>query len=146
MTGSQHVSSAMDNLKWGVKGGVGFALFYCAWVGALYLVAGSEALSRQGVSLTTIMSTYLCVGVVAGAVVGLLRPLTKNGFGAFVVGYIAAVPVTAGLVVCLNGWPTTWTARWWHEFPILVLVFGTMVGLELSRRAGGPRARSHPKK
>ena len=146
MTGMRHRSTTTANLKWGVKGGLGMALFYCMWVGVLYVLRGPEPFSRQGVSLTTVVATYLAVGVVAGGVVGLLRPLTGNGFGAFVVGYVAALPITAGLMICVTGWPTTWTARWWHEFPILVLIFGTMVGFELNRRAEDLRARSDPKK
>ena len=134
MTWSRHVSTAMGNLKWGVKGGLGIASFYCVWVGGLYLLGGPEPFSRLGVSLTSVIATYLVGGVAAGAVIGLLRPLSRNDFGAFVVGYLAAVPITAGLMIRLDGWPTAWTVRRWHEFPILVLVFGTMVGFELSRR------------
>jgi hypothetical protein len=102
---------------------------------------GPEPFSRLGVSLATVMATYVTVGVLAGAVIGLLRPLTGNGFGAFVVGYLAAVPITAGLMTCLKGWPSTWTTGSWHSFPMLVLIFGTMVGYELDRRADELRAR-----
>ena len=126
-----HVSRAIANLKWGVKGGLTLAAFYCVWVGVLFLIGGPESL---GVGLTRLMATYVAVGVVAGAVMGLLRPLTGNDFGAFVVGYLAAVPITAGLMICLYGWPSTWTARLTHEFPMLVLVFGTIVGFQLTRR------------
>jgi hypothetical protein len=128
------VPTVMGNLKWGVKGGLGIASLYCVWVGVLYLLQGSEPFSRQGVGLPTVLATYVAVGVIAGAVIGLLRPLTRNDFGAFVVGYLAAVPITAGLMICVNGWPTAWTVRRWHEFPVMVLLFGTMVGFELSRR------------
>jgi hypothetical protein len=135
MTRPSHLSKAIGNLKWGVKGGVGGAAVYCLWVGLLFLIRGPEAFSRLGVSLTTVIATYLAVGVLAGAVIGLLRPLTGNDFGAFVVGYLAAVPIAAGIMICLRGWPTTWPARLWHVYPMLVLIFGTMVGFELSRRA-----------
>ena len=145
MTRPLRESKAVGNLKWGVKGGLGFAAVYCLWVGLLFLIGGPETFRRLGVTLTTVIATYVTVGVVAGAVIGLLRPLTGNGFGAFVVGYLAAVPITAGLMICLSGWPSTWAGRRWHEFPILVLVFGTMVGFELNRRADELRARSDPK-
>jgi hypothetical protein len=119
------------------------ALIYCVWVGGLYLLEGPEPFSRLGVSLTSVIAAYLG-GVAGGAIIGLLRPLTRGDFGAFVVGYLAAVPITAGLAICLNGWPTTWTGRRWDEFPMLVLIFGTIVGFELSRRRDELRPQPPP--
>jgi hypothetical protein len=145
MTQPLHVSTAIGNAKWGVKGGLRAAVVYCLWVGLLFLIGGPETFSRLGVTLTTVMATYVTVGVLAGAVIGLLRPLTGNGFGAFVVGYLAAVPITAGIMICLKGWPSTWTIGLWHSFPMLVLIFGTMVGYELDRRADELRARPDSK-
>jgi len=91
-----HVSKAIGNLKWGVKGGLAFAAVYCLWVGLLSLIGGPETFSHLGVTVTSLMATYVAVGVLAGAVIGLLRPLTGNDFGAFVVGYLAALPITTG--------------------------------------------------
>jgi len=121
------------------------AIIYCVWVVVLYLLGGSEPFSRLGITLTRLILTYLAVGVVAGGVIGLLRPLTQTGLGAFLVGYPAAMPITAGLMICIYGWPTIWTRRVWHEYPYLVLVFGTMVGYELDRRVNKPREQSDRK-
>lgn|SRR5678815_3774769 len=136
------VSKAIGNLKWGVKGGLTLAVGYCLWVGLLFLIGGPETFSHLGVSPTTVIAAYVAMGVLAGAVIGLLRPLAGSGdFGAFVVGYLAAVPIAGGGMICFDGWPSTWPARSWHEFPMFVLVFGTIVGHHLSRRADELRAK-----
>ena len=124
MTRPTHVSKAIGNLKWGVKGGLRFAVFYSLWIGLLFLIGGPETFGRLGVTVTRLMATYVAVGVLAGAMIGLLRPLTGNDFGAFVVGYLTAVPITAGFGICLNGWPSTWTTRRWHEFRSSSWYFG----------------------
>ena len=101
------VSKAIGNLKWGVKGGLTLAVFYSLWIGLVFLIGGADTFGRLGVSPTTVIAAYVTMGVLAGAVIGLLRPLTGNGFGAFVVGYLAAVPIAAGGMICFDGWPST---------------------------------------
>jgi len=133
---------ALRNLKWGVSGGLGIASLYCVWVVLLYLIQGADPFSRQRVSLTTVIATYLASGLVAGAVVGLLRPWTENGFGAFVVGLLAGVPITAGLMVCVAGWPSAWSNNDQRGFPVLAIMVGTALGYELNRRANERRRES----
>jgi hypothetical protein len=127
--------NAVNNVKWGVSGGLGIASFYCIWVIVVYTLAGAEAFTRQGVSLQAVIATYLVVGVSAGALIGLFRRWAENWFGAFVVGLAAGVPIAAGLMICINGWPTTWSHRTRHLFPMFSVVAGSAVGFLLNRRA-----------
>jgi hypothetical protein len=127
----------LRNLRWGVSGGLGIASRYTVWVVVLYLILGTDPFSRQGVRLPTVGGTYLVSGLVGGAVVGLLRPWADNGFGAFVVGLLAGVPITAGLMVCVAGWPSAWSNNDQRGFPVLAIMVGTALGYELNRRANG---------
>jgi hypothetical protein len=118
---------------------LGTASFYCAWVIVVYLLAGDEPFRRQGVSLQAVVATYLAVGVSAGAVIGLLKPLADHWFGAFVVGLLASIPIAAGLMICVAGGPTTWSERDRHLFPMVTILVSGAVGFLLNERAEARR-------
>lgn len=130
------------NMRWGVGGGLGIAVIYCVWVTIVYLVFGDDPFTRQGVTLLRVIETCLAAGLSAGAVIGLLRPVAENEFGAFGVGLNAGVPISAGLVICVEGWPSTWSRSVRHLFPVFTLLVGTAVGSYLNKAAEDRRKAS----
>ena len=103
-------AGAIANLIWGVGLGVLFGVIL-ALLGVLILVTkGSEAVGRVGASPRAITAGYLLGGAMAGAVVGLLRPIASRPFGAALVGMVAAVPVSVLFQIIL-GEATSLTSR-----------------------------------
>lgn len=94
------------NMIWGAKGGLAFALVFCLWVVVLIVLNRSFTIGIGGgesANAGAIMLTYVWGGAAAGAIVGILRPLLKSGFGASAVGIAAAIPVFMGVRVGLKG-------------------------------------------
>lgn len=81
------------NLLWGIRYGVIFAAFYCATALAIFAVGGSGAFARYNISLGRTLACYLLGGIIGGAVLGLLRPLTRSWVGSAFVGVLATLPV-----------------------------------------------------
>lgn len=79
---------------------------------------------------------YFVSGVSAGAIVGLLRPLTTSLIGSIVTGIVAVVPISATmLLLLLRGYlPDGWTGR--HTIIFVVgfsAIFGTAGGVIFKR-------------
>lgn len=133
-------STARD-VRSGVVGGLAVATLYCLWIAAIYVFRGPAAFERQGVRFGSLLLTYLTIGIVSGALVGLLKPLARWKSGAYAVGLIAGAPVAIGLAVCIKGMPSNWDADEAFVIPILSVVAGLAIGSEiwkasLARRAG----------
>jgi hypothetical protein len=69
---------------------------------AIYAIRGPDTFARLGVTLTSTVSLYLIAGVIGGALVGTLLPMTVWRWGAAVVGILAAVPLYVGVAVLLG--------------------------------------------
>lgn len=82
-----------------------------------------------------LIATYLVVGVSAGGVIGLLRPLTYHGVGAYIVGLFAGAPIGIGLTLCVKGLPAMWPEVVWSGLPVLCVLIGLAVGHELRKNA-----------
>lgn len=83
---------------------------------------------------------YISIGLMAGAVVGLLRPLIQWRFGAYLVGLIAGVPVAVGLIICVRGFPQQWDFADRALVPIFVVIAGFVIGRELWKDVAEDRA------
>ena len=66
------------DVKRGAIMGAGTAGVFSLWAVLVYAVRGTEPFTRHGVSLTTVLLTYIGVGLSAGTVVGLLNPLAQK--------------------------------------------------------------------
>jgi len=140
MTGSKRLATIRRNIKWGVSGGLGIAACYCVWVIGIYLIRGDEPFTRQGATLGKVLAVYVWGGALGGLIVGLLRPMAEDEVGALVVGLLAGIPIAAGIVTCVVGWP--WSAKERHIFPMWVLIVGAVVGFLLSKKAEERRKRA----
>ena len=83
------------DLRWGAGWGLSGAFFYAFVAVAIYAIRGSTPFEANGVPLA--LGGYLVGGLIAGGVVGLLRPLNKRRSGAVLVGMIASLPAMLGL-------------------------------------------------
>lgn len=119
------------DVKSGLLGGLGVSAVYCVWVLGVYALRGSAPFDRNGVTLPGVLVTYLTVGLLAGAVVGVLRPISRRPIGAYVVGFVAAFPIAAGIAVLVEGLPARWDYTMWLALLMTWVVFGAIVGREL---------------
>jgi hypothetical protein len=123
--------SLLDNIRWGVSGGLFIAAAYCAWVIAVYILRGSAPFDRLGITLRAALGTYVAVGIVGGLIVGLLRPLTKWRPGAYFVGLVAGTFGASGVMAALSGPPTAWDFDEWVVVPIIAVAAAWVIGSEL---------------
>ncbi len=83
--------------------GLLFACIYSLFVAGVFAVRGRAAFAANDVSFSSVVALYAIGGVLAGAIVGALRPATKHRCGAVATGIIAAAPVLAGAMLILKG-------------------------------------------
>ena len=128
--------STRDNLKWGVSHGLGIAALY-AGLGLLrMLIRGISPFGPAGKVALAAITALVVVGLVAGTIVGLLRPHTRNPFGALLVGFLAAAPVVVLLeAVLVKGLPTTWANDDWAMTLILWPFVAAFLARQLYRTA-----------
>jgi hypothetical protein len=83
----------VQDLGWGIFWGLAFALILTIVLVVLYAVNGAELFESHDTTFAGVVAVYFGGGLVGGAVVGLLRPLTHWRWGAAVVGVLAAMPI-----------------------------------------------------
>jgi len=123
------------NAYWGIRWGLAFASLYCLWALVLLLLGGEAAFRTQGITFWQTIGAYIGGGALAGAVVGVLRPLLKWTWGAPIVGIVAAIPVGLAFDLATKG------ARWMSVNSLLTigifsLSLGAMGGLVLREVTG----------
>lgn len=112
-----------QDIRWGVRQGVGLGVFYSMFVTVLYVVTGGGNVRDVDLSLGSLVAFYLLGGVFCGAIVGLLRPLARSKRGAYVVAVAASIPAVIGAVSLRDGPPSQWTPDAIIAAPIAVIAF-----------------------
>ena len=100
--------SILKDLRWGIVAGLFFACFYSLIALAILLFGGGKAFEATGVTIPIAIAGYFAGGLVAGALVGLLRPFAKRRIGAVAVGIGAAFPVMLGFGFIMYGPMAQW--------------------------------------
>jgi len=121
---SDRPSVFLNNLRWGAWNGLMYAVVASVIVASVALLQGKSNFPEYGTSLATLILLYIVTGLLAGAVVGILRPWTRNPLGATVVGAIAGIPVFLVFFAVTDGKPPSLANVDWMG----VLVCGVAVG------------------
>lgn len=111
-----------SDVRWGITQGAWFSAI--ASVSVSLFEIPQWQVYRQHVWL--VVATYFAAGIGAGAVVGLLRPLTRHLIGAMVVGVVAAIPFAVALNVA--GTSPNWGPIDWRFIRFIALVCGPIGG------------------
>jgi hypothetical protein len=106
------------SLRWGMAWGLWFATAYAAFAVFLALMRGTTWHHGVGLSTWQIVGIYYVVGVAAGIVLGLVRPLTGSRVGTFAIGVVAAAVCYAGFVLATVG--LGWLARTIAYIPAVI--------------------------
>jgi hypothetical protein len=120
------------NIKWGVWWGLRFAAFFTAIVLLEYIALGSAPFDHIGISPKAAIAAYFASGILAGAVVGALRPFTNTLYGSVGVGIVGAFVVAAAIVSVKSGPPNRWGFVEWATVVIGAVVYGVYLGSEWS--------------
>jgi hypothetical protein len=115
--------SISQDIRWGVKHGLGLGVFYSMFVTVLYVVTGGGNTHDINLPLGSLVAFYLLGGVFCGATVGVLRPLARSKSGAYVVAAAASIPAVIGAVSLRDGPPSQWTPDAIIAAPICVIAF-----------------------
>lgn len=89
---SRSSAQIRGDLKTCITTGLAFGAACTAWVGVTTQFGSIGGLS-VAVSFWSASAFYLVGGLVAGTIVGLLRPLTANLLGRMFVGFVVMIPV-----------------------------------------------------
>lgn len=124
--------SIVRNIAWGAKGGLALAAAYSAVVTCLFIIGGPSRFERLGITLGTAVACYFVSGILGGAIVGLLRPLTKRKPGAIAACIAGAVPLAVALAVTVEGMPSRWGPDVWFAMAFVSILAGVTFGTKLA--------------
>jgi hypothetical protein len=128
------ISKLRRNLRWGIGNGLFMGCFFTAVVLVIRVVPGNRPFERTGVTIASTIAVYLIGGMLAGAIIGLLRPLARYALGAMLVSIPAALPVAIRMAVAFEGPPSHWARSDWANILLLTgLRFGYLVKREEAR-------------
>ena len=99
-----------NDLRWGVRGGVAFAVVYSIIAAVIFLMRGDAAFQSYRISLGGIVMAYIAGGCIGGATVGALRPLLRWQVGAMLVAVMGVMPLFFAINILRFGWFSVWTA------------------------------------
>jgi hypothetical protein len=123
-----HFGEILRNVRWGIAQGAKYSMFYSAWFAIAYVVVGVLLLAKGGMTVPLVFAFYLVAPICAGAVVGLLRPLGRSLAGQMLIGFVAALPLTA--IGALLVFPVDeWTKVGWKFCLALAGLMGPLYGL-----------------
>jgi hypothetical protein len=86
----------LDDLKWGIRWGLWMAAGFSGIALAITGFRGSPNYPDIGLSIRSIILLYFALGLVAGGLVGVLRPFTRTKSGGFFVGWLVGSLVYGG--------------------------------------------------
>jgi hypothetical protein len=126
MANKKEQMSMHDNVIWGIKWGLAYSAFFCAWALVVFLIAGAQPFKSSGTSILRTLTLYLAGGVISGGIVGGFRPLLRSRVAAAAVGILAAAPVCVMIKYTIR--PGEWTGEDTVVAVALALVYGGIGG------------------
>ena len=96
--------SVRDRIKWGATWGLYFGAAFSAQAGLVMLITRGQHEIFKKFPFAYVVGFYIVFALLAGAVVGLLRPLIRSGVSAALVAFVAIYPFTLfGIVLLSSG-------------------------------------------
>lgn len=92
------------DVRWGLTLGWLGAGLLSLWVLGLALLSGSTLFEKYGMSVWGILLAYLAAGTLGGALLGVLRPLTRTRPGGALVGALVGICFYGAVAVAADGW------------------------------------------
>jgi hypothetical protein len=131
----------MKNVRWGIKWGLVFASVLSGYVLLLYVLRGAVAFDRVGTSVWGVVLFYFSAGIVAGGLVGILRPIATSRLNYVLVATIGTIPVITGAIVAVHGLSFK---RWPGGLLFGILAYSVFMGVVMGSWAWNRRQRTNP--
>ena len=109
-------------VRFGVLAGICVATLLSLWALLMLAVGGREAFEKKGTTPLAVILSYYAAGIIGGAIVGAMAPLTRWLPGRILAAVCTAFVSTFCIGVAVHGPPWGWDAADRHW-----LVFGTIV-------------------
>ena len=118
--------SALGNVVWGAAWGLFLAACFTVIAAVPALIrafTGPAHVWQKGLSFFAIIGVYLFGGIIGGALVGLLRPVSRWWVGRRLIGVVVAVPVGIAIRYTVYGWHS-WTTTELENWTITTIIWG----------------------
>jgi len=97
------VSSFGRNVLWGLALGLFGAVFFSVIAIVFWILGGPGVFEGNGTTLGATLLAYLVGGLLAGGLLGVLRPIARHWVGAAIVGVVCATAVYGAIAVSIEG-------------------------------------------
>jgi hypothetical protein len=128
---SPRLRTLREDLIWGL----GLGVFGTAASFGIGLMRGLRNSARAGLNAEMptweIIAAMSLAGIVAGALIGLLRPLGKSRMGSMVIGIVVMVPVAIVSTIVSDGPMSVWSLETWLVSFASSSILGACFGLLL---------------
>jgi len=106
-TSRPRTPSLTQNVSWGVRGALPFAVVFSC--GCVVLAMFQRSITIQlgasdSVNALAVIAFYFVGAVLVGTAVGLARPLFRWRIGAAAVGAFVAIPIELAIILLVRGW------------------------------------------
>ena len=118
--------TAFGNVAWGVAWGLFLAACFTVIAAVPALIRaliGPAHAWQKGLTFFAIIGVYLFGGIFGGAVVGVLRPVSRWWVGRRLIGVVVAVPVTIAIRYAVYGW-RPWSEAELENWTFTAIVWG----------------------
>jgi hypothetical protein len=129
------------NIRWGLGWALALATGFSLWVGLLSFARRSVHWPNLGMTTWGIIGGYYLAALLAGPVVGVLRPLTQRRVGTFFIGWVAGTIAYAAVGFVM---PISRDLPWWFSAVPGLGMDGVALVLQDDERYGG-RAKPNPR-
>jgi len=109
------------NIVLGIKGGVTIAILCTAMATIVLVLTLSDPFEVYRTTFVKGIAAYFAGGIVAGAIGGVLRPLTRWPMGKFFVGALMGVMAVTALRIAQDGWHF-----WGPHDPLYAAIFAVI--------------------
>lgn len=118
----------MRDVRFAVGTGFVMATLFSLWVVVMYLAGGPRAFSAIGTTVYAVVLCYYVAGIVGGALVGLLLPLTGTLGGRMLVGIVASLVLGISAQTTLKGAIWHWDRTTLVATTALAVFMGMVLG------------------
>lgn len=117
------------DVRWGAGWGLFGGLVYLGFAAVVIVLKNAaDASVSERINVPVLLSMYPILGVVAGCIMGLLRPLLKTRRGAMLVGIVAAFPTMVSFLWFVKGPFWAWGGVGWFSAFGSAILLGSMGG------------------
>ena len=115
-------------MKWGIGWGLAMAAAFSFHATLVLIVNGNSVFREIGTTYPASIASYAAAGVLAGAIIGTMRPLGTSLLGVLLLSVAASVPAYLSFRTALKGF-APWAAQDTAGLIVMPLIWGVPIGV-----------------